>query len=501
MNLYEEYVSKMRRIADIQRAVAVLHWDKEVNLPAGASLFRSQQIATLSSLAHSLFVEESTGVLLERLVSGNSLDDDQKRNVELSLRDFRKEVTLTPSFVERLAMAQSEAFTQWIKAREENDFGVFAPALEHLVTLKREEAEFRGYEHEPYDALLDVYEPGLTGHDVETLFDEARDRIIPLIRKIRERPQPDTSFLHRYYPKEKQWQFGIDILGQLGYNFDYGRQDLSVHPFTISFSPQDVRVTTRVNENDFSNMLWSCIHECGHALYEQGLPLSQYGLPLGSAASLAIHESQSRLWENQIARGKAFWNHQLPRLRSVFPENLDGVSPDQFHAAINSIAPNLIRTEADELHYHLHVIVRYEIERELMNSVIHVNALPEIWNRKYKEYLQVSVPDDKQGILQDVHWSHGGFGYFPTYSMGSFYAAQFFDKASHDIPALTMEIGEGRYANLHSWLKENIYRHGRKYDPEDLCMKVTGTPREISSFVKYAIDKYKIDIPETHPYE
>jgi carboxypeptidase Taq len=501
MDLYQEYVQKMRRIADIQHAVAVLHWDKEVNLPTGASAFRSQQIATLSSLAHGLFVDESTGQLLERLSAVKSLDDDQKRNVELTQRDYRKEVTLPIEFVERVAMAQSEAFTAWIRGREENDFSVFAPALADLVDLKREEAELRGNANEPYDALLDIYEPGLTGAEVDKLFDAARAGILPMINEIRSRPDPDTAFLKAFYQKDRQWQFGLDILKQIGYSFAHGRQDISVHPFTISFSPQDVRVTTRVDEHDFSNMLWSCIHEGGHALYEQGLPVTQYGLPLGSPASLAIHESQSRLWENQIGRSHDFWKFQLPKLQEVFQDNLKDVTLDAFHAAINHISPNLIRTEADELHYHLHVMIRFEIERDLMNGKIEVDGLRTIWNQKYKDYLQVEVPDDKSGILQDVHWSHGGFGYFPTYSMGSFYAAQFFEKAVEDIPSLPESISEGRYVGLHEWLKENVYKHGRRYDPEDLCQKITGSPPVISCFLKYTSDKYKTRIPETQTVE
>ncbi|HLF62153.1 MAG TPA: carboxypeptidase M32 [Saprospiraceae bacterium] len=492
MNLYEEYVRKMRRIADIEHAVAILHWDKEVNLPKGASYFRSQQIATLSSMAHEQFIDDSTGILLDRLMSSSDLDADHKRNVELSLRDYHKAVMLPTSFVERLSMAQSEAFTAWIVARDANDFSAFAPAFEHLVFLKREEADLRGYVNERYDALLDIYEPGLTVVEVDRLFDEARDRIIPLIRKIRAGTQADTSFLHEHYPREMQWQFGLEVIRQLGYNFDWGRQDISTHPFTISFSPQDVRITTRIDENDFSNMLWSCIHECGHALYEQGLPVHQYGLPLGSPASLAIHESQSRLWENQVARSKVFWHYQLPRLKAVFPENLTDISLDHFHAAINHIAPNLIRTEADELHYHLHVIIRYEIERELVNTDLSVNTLQDLWNQKYREYLQVDVPDDRKGILQDVHWSHGSFGYFPTYSMGSFYAAQFYQKAEQDIPDLPHEIAEGRYTSLHAWLRENVYAHGRRWDPEDLCRSITGLPLGIDHFITYVKHKYAI---------
>ncbi len=498
MNLYEEYQRKMRRIADINHAVAVLHWDNEVNLPKGGSHFRSQQIATLTAWAHTLFTEEGTGVLLERLLQSKIPDRRKLRNVELTLRDYRKEVSLPTDFVERMAMVQSEAFSAWIKARDANDFAVFAPALEEVVTLKQQEAEYRGFEHERYDALLDVYEPGLTAASLDHTFTQAREQIIPMIHDILAAQRVDRTFLNLHFPKDKQWEYGLDLLRQLGYDFDHGRQDISAHPFTISFSPEDVRVTTRIDEDDFSNMLWSCIHECGHALYEQGLPVEQYGLPLGSAASLAIHESQSRMWENQVGRGKAFWQHQLPLLKKFFPEQLGNVNAEHFHAAINAISPNLIRTEADELHYHLHVMIRYEMERTLINTGLPIDQLPELWNRKYKDYLGVDVPDDRKGILQDVHWSHGGFGYFPTYSLGSFYAAQLYDQATRDIPDLEVHLAQGQYTALHRWLQENIYQYGREYDPGDLCEKVSGAPLDIGFFVKYAAGKYEIPVRSTN---
>jgi carboxypeptidase Taq len=498
MNLYETYVRKMQRIADLQHATAVLHWDKEVNLPSGASHFRSQQIATLSSMAHQLFTEDSTGKLLDQLSTSSSLDEDQKRNVELSLRDYRKEVLLPSDFVERLAMAQSESFSAWIEARKVNDFGVFAGALQKVVDLKREEADLRRKGGERYDALLDNFEPGLTSATLDALFEDARTKIIPLIRTITSRESPDSSFLRRKYPRDDQWAFGLKVIEQLGYRFEHGRQDISEHPFTISFSPQDVRVTTRIDEHDFSNMLWSCIHECGHGMYEQGLPTVQYGLPLGSPASLAIHESQSRLWENQVGRSLAFWKFQFPRLKSAFPEQLSDVTLEQFHSAINRIGPNFIRTEADELHYHMHVMIRYEIERELMNGDLSVEALPALWNQKYKEYLDVEVPDDRRGILQDVHWSHGGFGYFPTYSLGSFYAAQFYAQAQSDVRDLDSSILGGNYTPLHDWLKETVYAHGRKHDPEDLCKRITGSELDLHFFIDYASEKYGIQVPMTN---
>ncbi|MDX1479654.1 MAG: carboxypeptidase M32, partial [Saprospiraceae bacterium] len=284
-------------------------------------------------------------------------------------------------------------------------------------------------------------------------------------------------------------EFGLEVLKAMGYDLDHGRQDISPHPFTISFSPEDVRVTTRIDEHDFLNMTWSCIHEGGHALYEQGLPAEQYGLPLGSSASLGIHESQSRLWENHVGRGLPFWEHWYPQLQERFPEQLGGISLERFHQAINRIAPNYIRTEADELHYHLHVMIRYEIEREAINTDLPVARMKALWNDKYEAYLGLDTPDDANGILQDVHWSHGSFGYFPTYSIGSFYAAQFFAAAEAAIPGLDAQIRNGDNSQLLQWLRTEIHAHGRMYDPEDLCQRVTGQQLDVTHFVHYMREK------------
>lgn len=490
MRRYEEYVQKMQRISDVSRAIAVLHWDKETYLPKGASHFRSQQISTLSSIAHEMFTEDSTGLLLEALLRSPGLDPDQHRNVELTLRDYRKEIVLSTEFVRRLSMAQAEAFSAWVRAREENAFEVFAPALAHLLDLKREEAALRGDGTTSYDALLDVYEPGLTTAMLDALFTRVKAELIPLIRHITASEQADTAFLRQRFPYDRQWDYGMRLLSDMGFDFHYGRQDISVHPFTISFSPQDVRVTTRIDEHDFCNMLWSCVHECGHALYEQGLPVQHYGLPLGSPASLAMHESQSRLWENHVSRSHAFWQYQLPRLEEFFPEQIEGVSVDQFYDAINVIAPNLIRTEADELHYHLHVLIRYELESALIAGTLDVSNLKDAWNMKYRDYLGLEVPDDRTGILQDVHWSHGGFGYFPTYSLGSFYAAQLFAQMNRDIPGIGEEIGVGRFTSLRAWLAEVLYGEGRRYEPADLMMKITGKQPGPEDFLDYVKAKY-----------
>jgi carboxypeptidase Taq len=303
-------------------------------------------------------------------------------------------------------------------------------------------------------------------------------------------PQVDDSFLQQHYPKQQQWDFGMDIIKQLGFDFNAGRQDISEHPFTTSFNAADVRITTRIDENDFSNMLWSCIHETGHALYEQGLPGSGYGLPSGEYASLSIHESQSRLWENNVGRGQAFWEHHYVPLQQCFPGQLNNISPERFYKGINKVQPSLIRTEADELTYHFHVMIRYELEKLLIEGNLSTHDIPAWWNEQYEKYLGVKVTDDKNGCLQDVHWSHGSFGYFPTYSLGSFYAAQMFAAIEQSKPSLSEDVKNGDTSAILNWLRQNIHQYGRTFKSEELCAKACGGPLDIQYFLRYLLDKY-----------
>ena len=491
MRKYDEYKALMGKITDVYHTVALMHWDTEVYMPAGGGEFRSRQIGTMTGIAHEMATSKETGQLLDDLMGEGDLTCDERRNVELSKKDFEKQIKLSKEFVVQLAAAKSRAFAKWTKARKTNDFDHFADSLAELVKLKRKETEVRGYHNEPYDALLDLYEPGLTTQTLDTVFTQAKNEIVPFINEISALPKPRTDFLRRHYDKDGQWSFGVDILKTMGYDMNTGRQDISAHPFTVSFAPTDVRVTTRIDENDLLNMTWSCIHEGGHALYEQGLPVAQYGLPLGEAVSLSIHESQSRLWENHVGRSRVFWEYWFPKLQEQFPDNLGDVTLDTFYRGINTIGPNLIRTEADELHYHMHVIVRYEIERACMNGEIDAHDLPRVWNEKYREYLNVDVPTDADGILQDVHWSHGSFGYFPTYTLGSFYAAQFFHTAENTVSGMADSARNGDYSDLLKWLRENVHAHGRKYDPEDLCTRITGEPLNVKYFMDYAKKKFR----------
>ncbi|WP_341841255.1 carboxypeptidase M32 [Chitinophaga caseinilytica] len=489
-DLYQDYTARMQQIADVRNSVSILGWDQETYLPEKGAEFRGRQITTLSTISHELSTSPALGDLLQELKSRQDLDDVQRRNVELSAEDFEKQRKYPSSFVAELSTASNAAYHAWIKSRKEKDFSVFEPLLAKMVELKKKEADILGYTGHPYDALLNEYEKGADVSMLDAIFRDVRQSLHPLLQQIALQTPPDKKFLNRLYPKDQQWQFGIDILKAMGYDFGAGRQDVSEHPFTTSFNPLDVRVTTRIDEQDLGNMTWSCIHEGGHALYEQGLPVEQYGLPCGEAASLGIHESQSRLWENNVGRSLIFWQKHYGHLQGLFRANLQAVPIMDFYKAINQVQPSLIRTEADELTYHFHIMIRYEIEKGLIGGDLQTKDLRDIWNQYYLDFLNVKVTDDMHGVLQDIHWSHGAFGYFPTYSLGSFYAAQFFSAARKQITGLDSAIADGRYNGLLLWLRDNIHRHGRYYTSNELCEKVTGEKLNFKHFMAYAQEKY-----------
>ncbi|MEM6724062.1 MAG: carboxypeptidase M32 [Bacteroidota bacterium] len=486
---YNSLVKTMQQIADIYNSIAVLQWDKEVNLPTKGARFRSQQISTLAGIAHEKFTAPALGAGLAEMQL-DSLDDRARRNVSLIRESYEREKKLPTAFVIRRSQVISACYHAWLQARKGNDFSLFAGPLADMVAVKREQCEILGYEDHPYDALMHEFEPKAKTVEITKLFADVRQELVAFAQEIKAKPQVNDGFLRKHYDKDKQWNYGLDILKAIGYDFEAGRQDISPHPFTTNFSPEDVRVTTRIDEQDLANMIWSCIHEGGHALYEQGLPTDQYGLPLGQYLSLGIHESQSRLWENNVGRSQEFWLTHYPDLQATFPENLGSVSLEDFYKAINKVEPNLIRTEADELHYHFHVLIRFEIEKGLIEGSIDVKDLANIWNAKYKDYLGVDVPDDNRGVLQDVHWAHGSIGYFPTYSLGSFYAAQFFAQAENDIPGLIEQISAGNTTELLSWLRTQVHQHGKMYTADELCTRITGEPLNFNYFMEYARKKF-----------
>jgi carboxypeptidase Taq len=487
---YNSYTNHLRKLADVNFANALLQWDQEVFMPEKGGAARASQQATLAGISHDLATAPELDTIVNELLAGNTLDQKQRSNVERTAKDFIKRNKFSKEFVEEMSMAISAGFQAWQVAKKDNNYALFEPKLQKLIDLKRREVDIAGYEANPYDALLDDYEPGTTSADVKAVFDDFKPRLKELLAKVFAAPKPDDSFFKQHFDKDTQWGFGLDLLKQMGYDFDAGRQDLSAHPFTVSFGSGDVRVTTRVSESDLAEMIWSCIHEGGHALYEQGLPAADYGLPSGEAVSLAIHESQSRLWENNVGRSKGFWQFNYPKLKQLFPAQLGAVGLDSFYRAFNRVEPSLIRTSADELTYHFHIIIRFELELAMVEGSLQAKDLPEAWNAKYKEYLGIDVPNYSQGVLQDVHWSHGSMGYFSTYSLGSLYAAQFYAQAVKEVPGLETSIATGNTTPLLHWLREKIHTKGRNLTSRQVCEMVTGKPLDATYFMEYANKKY-----------
>jgi len=488
--LYESYKTKLQQIADVKYASAVLQWDQETYLPLKGNDARGRQLATLTEIAHQMFTDNSTENLITELISKTDLSDQQRKNVELSAYDFNKSKKLPSSFVRKSSEVINKSFHAWIAARKQNDFKVFENPLQDVIDIKKQEADLLGYEAHPYDALMNEYDRGLTVKETDRLFAELSPAITEILNTINNFSQPDNSFLFSHFDKTKQWDLGLYLLKAMHFDFEAGRQDISEHPFTTNFSSKDVRVTTRIDEKDLANMVWSCIHEGGHALYEQGLPDEQYGLPLGEYCSLSIHESQSRLWENCIGRSKSFWQYHYPKLQEYFPEQLNAISLEQFYCGTNKVIPSLIRTEADELTYHFHVMIRYEIEKMLIEGSLVAKDIPAVWNEMYKQKLGINVPDDNRGCLQDVHWSHGSFGYFATYSIGSLYAAQLWSTIKKSIPDIDTAILNGSTLPVFNWLQKNIFPHGRYFDASGLCIKATGEMLNPRYFIDYAKGKF-----------
>ena len=481
----EQLKSKLREIHHLRDAASVLSWDQETYMPSGAGRVRAEQLATLQTLAHDQFVSSEMEGLLSRYVdldTGNLLSEDQSEITDSTQalfretwRDFSRAKKLPSAFVTELERECSLAQQVWAEARKTNDFQFFLPKLQKLVALKRQEAEFLGYTDSPYNALLDTFEPGSKVSELRPLFASLRSHLTRLLDQVRESSvQPNTELLTQSFDSGNQMVFGRLVLEQMGYDWQRGRLDLSAHPFTTAFHPTDVRVTTRVFDQDLPSCLFSCIHEGGHGLYEQGLPPKHYGTPLGEAISLGIHESQSRLWENSVGRSLAFWEYFYPKLQDMFPSQLGATGIEEFYLAINRVTPSLIRVEADELTYNLHIMVRFEIELDMIEERVEVDELPELWNAKMQEYLGIVPTSDAEGILQDVHWSFGAFGYFPTYTLGNLYAAMLFDQASQDLPTLHQDIGQGNLLPLKKWLNDQVHRWGRQYSAANLIHKVTG---------------------------
>ncbi len=491
MSRLDQLKELLGEIADLNAAAAVLGWDQNTYMPPGGAEARGHQLATLSKIAHLKFTSPETGKLIEEIQKeGLDPDSDDAALVRVVAREYEKATRVPPEFVAEFAQVTSRAHEAWVEAKGKSDFSIFRPHLEKIVELTRQYITFFPPADHPYDILLDNYEPGMKTAEVKEIFDQLRPRQVELIRAISQRPQVDDSFLHLDYEKQKQWDFGVEVITRFGYDWKRGRQDESPHPFTTSFSIHDVRITTRFLPKDGVSALFSTMHEAGHALYEQGIDPAYERTPLASGASLAIHESQSRMWENLVGRSLPFWEHFYPRFRELFPVQLGNVDLMTFYKGINKVQPSLIRVEADEATYNLHIMLRLEIEIALVEGNLQVKDLPEYWNTKMQEYLGLTPPNDAQGVLQDIHWSMGSIGYFSTYALGNLISVQLWEKIHQDIPDLDDQIRRGEFGALLSWLREKIHRHGRKYEPQQLVQRVTGSKITPEPYLRYLRQKF-----------
>ena len=481
-------------VHNLRTAMGLLGWDQQTCMPPGGAGTRAAQMGTLSKIAHELFVSPATGRLLaeaEAEGAGLDYDSDGAALLRAARHDYDLEARLPTDLVVETAQTTALAFEEWHPARAASDYRRFAPWLGRIVALARRRAEALGYGEHPYDALLDEFEPGMRTSQLRAIFDELKAALIPMVRAVAgQADRVDDAVLKRDFDEGRQEEFSRAVAQRLGYDFARGRLDRSAHPFSQGMGRGDVRITTRYERNWLPAALFGTIHETGHALYEQGVAPELDDTLLGTGASLGIHESQSRLWENLVGRSRGFWSPFFPRLQAGFPQALAGVDAEAFYRAVNRCGPSLIRVEADELTYNLHIIIRFEMELGLLSGEIGIDDAPAAWNERYQAYLGITPPDDRQGILQDVHWSGGSIGYFPTYTLGNLMSVQFFDRAVAERPDIPAGIESGEFGALLDWLRDRIHRHGRKYLPDELVRRVTGGPLRTEPYLGYLRRKY-----------
>ncbi|MCP4836562.1 MAG: carboxypeptidase M32 [Phycisphaera sp.] len=491
------------RLAELSRETRILNsidgllgWDQETMMPPGGAEYRASQMALLARLAHERLASDERGELISACEGETDVEADtiEAANLRSWRREHDRAIKLPSSLVEEQAATASAAQHEWAEARKNNDFKRFLPWLEKTVRLSRRQAECYGWAEggEPWDALAEDYEPGCTAAEVADVFVPLRERLKSLLDELMGASvRPDGRLDEIPLPNDRQMAFVRDVSGQLGFDFNRGRLDLSTHPFCGGSHCDDVRMTTRFHEAMLIDALGSTMHETGHGLYEQGILFENIGTPCGNSVSLGIHESQSRMWENQVGRSRTFWEWCTPRLGSHFGDAVAGIDVEAAYGCSNRVAPGFIRVEADEATYNMHVMIRFELERALMTGDLAPADLPGAWNDCYRDYLGLEVPDDRRGCLQDVHWSMGAIGYFPTYTLGNLYCAQFFEAACKDIPGLEAGFAEGRFAPLLDWLRENIHRHGRRYTAAQLCERITGRPLSADPLMAYLEGKLR----------
>lgn len=481
MDLQETYQKLCRYVQDtavLESTAALLEWDQQTCLPAGANEYRSRQITFLAGEIHRRRTDQEFGAMLQQL-SGSEIvadpDSDEAAVVSNLKREYDKNVKVPESLVSALARETSAGHQTWVEARAADDYAMFSDSLARIVKLKQEYADAVGFEESRYDALLDDYEPGAKSSEVSVVLTSLRDELVPLLDAIKGSPQKNSDqILRRHFPVEAQSAFAKAASESIGYDYQRGRLDVAQHPFCTEMGPNDRRMTTRYDERFFSSAFFGTLHEAGHGIYEQGLRVDQYGLPTGKYCSLGIHESQSRLWENLVGRSRQFWIHFFPQAQEHFPESLGDISLDSFYQSINVVQPSLIRVEADEATYNLHIIIRFELERDLIEGQLAVEDLPAAWNDRYRQALGIEPPSDADGVLQDVHWSAGLFGYFSTYSLGNLYASQLFDAAESEIGELGELFKRGDFMPMKEWLNKHVHHHGQKYSSNELARRATG---------------------------
>jgi carboxypeptidase Taq len=487
---YAELKARLAEIFDLRRTQELLFWDQTVMMPPAGAGVRSAQLSTLDRIAHELFVSDETGRLLEELRPYEQeldYDSDEASLIRRVRRDWEKARRVPAELAAEMVRAVSEGQDIWAKAREEADYALFRPHLEHALELKRRYIEcFDGYD-EPYDILLDDFEPGMKTAEVRAVLEELKTELVPLIAEVGS-TEPDEPFMSGPFPVDAQHAFSLRVIERFGFDPQFFRLDLTAHPFAAHSGTQDIRLTTRYDENDLSS-LFTAMHECGHGLYEHGVSTSLERTPLAIGASYALHESQSRLWENIVGRSRPFWNHFYPQLQEAFPDLLGDVEQERWYRAVNRVKPSFIRVDADEATYNLHIVLRFELEQELLSGRLALADLPDAWNARFEEYLGLPVPNDSLGVLQDVHWAGAGFGYFPTYTLGNIISVQIWEKAASELPGLPGQFEAGEFGELREWLGTRLWALGRKFTPQETLERVVGAPIDAGPYVRYLTDK------------
>jgi carboxypeptidase Taq len=510
MNAHDSLVRHLKEIGTLKSVSAVLNWDERTQLPPKGGESRADQIALLATLVHGRLTDQRVGEWLaaceEELgrtgerAKGRAGDDvsDVAVNVRETRRNYDRATKLPAEWVEEMAKTEVLGQQAWVEARKRSDFKMFQPWLEKILGLKKRQAEYlrtgdgaNGRSGDwQYDALLDEFEPRETTANLTRVFESLRGPLVELVGKIRESGKvAPVEILERKYPADAQHRLALEAAKAVGFDFEGGRLDVSVHPFSTGIAPGDTRITTRYDENYFGDAFFGTLHEAGHAMYSQGLPAEHFGTPRGDDVSLGIHESQSRMWENLVGRSRAFWTYFLPKARAAFPETLKDVTEDQWYFAINDVRPSLIRTEADEATYNLHVLLRFELEQAMVTGQLSVADVPGAWNERMRKYIGLTPPDDAKGCLQDIHWSGGAIGYFPTYTLGNLYAAQFFEQAGKDLGDVDGQFARGDFAPLLSWLRKNIHSQGQKYSAPQLVERITGKALSAEPLLKHLRSK------------